>query len=283
MKKIVALVLSLVMVLGLATTAFADTTSTTLKGTDGYEIYQNTAVVTAPSVSKVDITKTVTGNVTVTTGEKTEVTYTATTYAAKDIYGTPVSFAEVDASAADYKLVKDGAVVAFLKLGVAPTTKKVATAVVEAKDAADQVCGDYKADYVVVDGKNYAATGADWAIYNGKFVNYDSNTVVGTVAHTYVDAAYSTVDKSVTSVKCSACKATWTVLTAKQVAGMAPAAYTTATTASGTFFIPTGAVATTPAGDKVESAETFDAGIAMYVGMSVMAAAGSAVVLKKKD
>ena len=36
-------------------------------------------------------------------------------------------------------------------------------------------------------------------------------------------------------------------------------------------------------GEKVESAETFDAGIAMYVGMSVMAAAGSAVVLKKKD
>ena len=41
--------------------------------------------------------------------------------------------------------------------------------------------------------------------------------------------------------------------------------------------------APTPAGDKVESAETFDAGIAMYVGMSIMAAAGSAVVLKKKD
>ena len=36
-------------------------------------------------------------------------------------------------------------------------------------------------------------------------------------------------------------------------------------------------------GDKVESPKTFDAGIAMYVGMSVMAAAGSAVVLKKKD
>jgi len=37
------------------------------------------------------------------------------------------------------------------------------------------------------------------------------------------------------------------------------------------------------ASEKVESAQTFDAGIAMYVGMSVMAAAGSAVVLKKKD
>ena len=35
--------------------------------------------------------------------------------------------------------------------------------------------------------------------------------------------------------------------------------------------------------DKVTSAATFDAGIAMYVGMSVMAAAGSVVVLKKRE
>ena len=42
--------------------------------------------------------------------------------------------------------------------------------------------------------------------------------------------------------------------------------------------------AVTPSTDKVQSADTFDAGIAMYVGMSVMAAAGSAVVIgKKKD
>ena len=34
--------------------------------------------------------------------------------------------------------------------------------------------------------------------------------------------------------------------------------------------------------DKVTSADTFDAGIAMYVGMSVMAATG-AVVLKKRE
>ena len=42
-------------------------------------------------------------------------------------------------------------------------------------------------------------------------------------------------------------------------------------------------VPSVPSTDKVQSADTFDAGIAMYVGMSVMAAAGSAVVLKKKD
>ena len=45
-----------------------------------------------------------------------------------------------------------------------------------------------------------------------------------------------------------------------------------------------GGSSTSTSTDKVQSAATFDAGIAMYVGMSVMAAAGSAVVIgKKKD
>ena len=44
-----------------------------------------------------------------------------------------------------------------------------------------------------------------------------------------------------------------------------------------------GGAVVTPSTDKVTSAETFDAGIAMYVGMSVMAAAGSAVVVKKRE
>ena len=54
---------------------------------------------------------------------------------------------------------------------------------------------------------------------------------------------------------------------------------------TGTWVVVPGATGTvvTPSTDKVTSAETFDAGIAMYVGMSVMAAAGSVVVLKKKD
>ena len=52
-------------------------------------------------------------------------------------------------------------------------------------------------------------------------------------------------------------------------------------TSAGGSYVPV--VPSTPSTDKVTSAETFDAGIAMYVGMSVMAAAGSAVVLKKKD
>ena len=54
--------------------------------------------------------------------------------------------------------------------------------------------------------------------------------------------------------------------------------YNVVITSAGTY------VPSVPSTDKVTSAETFDAGIAMYVGMSVMAAAGSAVVIgKKKD
>ena len=53
-------------------------------------------------------------------------------------------------------------------------------------------------------------------------------------------------------------------------------------TLSGVWYWPT--ATTTPSTDKtVNSADTFDAGIAMYVGMSVMAAAGSVVVLKKRE
>ena len=50
----------------------------------------------------------------------------------------------------------------------------------------------------------------------------------------------------------------------------------------GNWYWPTEAAAPVVT-DKVTSAETFDAGIAMYVGMSVMAAAGSVVVLKKRE
>ena len=93
-------------------------------------------------------------------------------------------------------------------------------------------------------------------------------------------AVYTRDAKSeITSIKCSACglaaveAANYAVLPVNPVMvneQVAPLWYWPA-------------VATTPSTDKVTSAETFDAGIAMYVGMSVMAAAGSAVVLKKKD
>lgn len=254
--------------------------TTTLKDADKYDIYA-VAGTTSVKAAKADITKKVTSNVSVTADGKTTTTYTATTYSD----GTNV-YVEVDASIATYKLMQGNTIVAYMvnlaDVGYVPTTTKVATAFVEAKKAADQVCGDNTVDGYVIDGKTYVAGGANWAVLNGKFVSY-TDTVVAKVPHTYADATYSAKDKSVTSVKCTACKVTWNVLTAKQVAVMAPASYTTATTASGTYFIPAAVVSAGATDTKVESAQTFDAGIAMYVGMSIMAAAGSAVVLKKKD
>ena len=94
-------------------------------------------------------------------------------------------------------------------------------------------------------------------------------------------AVYTRDAKSeITSIKCSACglaaveAANYAVLPVNPVMvneQVAPLWYWPA-------------VATTPSTDKtINSADTFDAGIAMYVGMSVMAAAGSAVVLKKRE
>ena len=48
------------------------------------------------------------------------------------------------------------------------------------------------------------------------------------------------------------------------------------------YYFPAKAVSGTTSGSKVDSAKTFDAGIALYVGMSISAVAGSAVVIGKK-
>ena len=277
MKKIVALVLSLVMVLGLATTAFADVTTTTLKGTDGYEIYAVNA--TTPLTTKTNITKTVTGNAIAADGT---VTYTATLYNDGNY-----SFVEVDSSCANYKLVQGNAVVAYLYNTTAVSTTVVADKAVAKFAGATQACGEYAKDVVVIKGVAYDAAGTDFAVLNGKFVTYNKNAVVTAKDHTYKSVAFDSATAKVTALQCADCKANFTVLDDSAVKTMVPTAYkqvTTADTTPVTVYIALAAVqAPATNGDKVESAETFDAGIAMYVGMSVMAAAGSAVVLKKKD
>ena len=105
-------------------------------------------------------------------------------------------------------------------------------------------------------------------------------------AHTWV--ASGMTKGVVTSAVCAKCGAPAAVYTSisKIPAGSAYVTLTTALGANGEIYVvPAGAavVPTTPSTDKVTSADTFDAGIAMYVGMSVMAAAGSAVVLKKRE
>jgi len=154
--------------------------------------------------------------------------------------------------------------------------------------------------YVVANGKYYATDstvvpGAEQyaLLSNGKMVVYYGEATAK--AHNWAQATVeSWSDKTyatATSVKCPDCKSVIKVYTVPGVFDGKTYLQIPTGVAAGYYYVK-GAVTTvvpgtvvTPSTDKtVTSAETFDAGIAMYVGMSVMAAAGSAVVIgKKKD
>ncbi len=132
---------------------------------------------------------------------------------------------------------------------------------------------------------------------DGVAVAAKATNLVKTLAHTYAfDTKTVGTKTEVTKVYCTVCKDSFSFV----VGDLADAVKTFGAgnyadtglndangddifvrTASGLVYVPVTPGTST---DKVESAATFDAGIAMYVGMSVMAAAGSAVVIgKKKD
>jgi len=280
MKKIVALVLSLVMVLGLATTAFGaaptlklwaatdDETapwaeigewSTTLdKIVYGDEVgenslpYYNTSkgqfVDCAPAVATHKFTYGATTTYVMAVADLDDLAYMAPAVALKvtyeDVCGM-VKVAKADVAKTFYASYN-------------PVTGDLAAVFV----------ADKKADTnVLVDGKLVAAT---------------AYTTYTEVDHSWV--GYDVVDNAYTTVKCEYCEKVATLYANKTAAGK-NAEYVDGLgwiTEAAAGYTAAGAVVA-PSTDKVESAETFDAGIAMYVGMSVMAAAGSAVVLKKKD
>ncbi len=157
--------------------------------------------------------------------------------------------------------------------------------------------------YVVADGKYYATDSSVVAgaekyalLSNGKMVVYYGEATAK--PHNWAQATKQSFDTKtgvITSVKCPDCKGVVAVYknagvfdgkVYKQITvGVAKNYYYVAGTAANTITGTIVGVPSTPSTDKtVTSADTFDAGIAMYVGMSVMAAAGSAVVIgKKKD
>ena len=132
-------------------------------------------------------------------------------------------------------------------------------------------------DYYFVATKN----GSIQLLVNGKIVDVELHTVQALTAHKWF--GYDVVNNAYTTIKCENCEKVAKLYANKTAAGKNAVyvdnfGWITAADA----VLPGTVVA--PSTDKVESAETFDAGIAMYVGMSVMAAAGSAVVIgKKKD
>ena len=114
----------------------------------------------------------------------------------------------------------------------------------------------------------------------GEVVTLSAEDWVFPTAHTWAPSAWNEATGAITEYTCTNCKTVGTVINASI---NAPAGAKVDKLVDGTLIAYTMGAKAPAAGDKVESAQTFDAGIAMYVGMSVMAAAGSAVVLKKKD
>ena len=284
MKKIIATVLAMVMALALCTTAFAATKTEEVEKT-GYTLMNMNNTEVTMTADK--FTKTVTDAQVVTSGSKTTTTYFADVYTIDGL-----TYYACDAAIAEYKLVK-GSTVVYLEKSVdlSKGTDKVASAFVAAKDAADQKCGDVTADAYTIDGKNYVAGGSNFAVLNGKFVTYGAESA--TVEHDFTKAlkktsGYFTTDTKgvVNTVKCETCGKSFNVV--KTVDKTYTGSVKTVTFEGETtaMYVLTGTATATPSGSTSTttkpSPKTFDAGIAMYVGMALTSVAGSAVVIGKK-
>ena len=304
MKKIVALVLSLVMVLGLATTAFgaaneydmyaADSTMNAMLAL-GTPKYTSQLFDEVPANTNLDGS----GNVAYLVNKDANNLSGAAAYWVKTTTPTTESFAVTYEGKTDVLFYVDKTTVQdkgiFYYAGSATAFDKFSTfnkcGYATVTPGADDVyfqTAAYAAQGKAV--KAAATTGTVQAnnyLLDGEVVTV--GTTVDVVDHKFVanNYTYDTVKKVnvPTSALCTNCLETSSVIykDGKVPAGTKYYELWDGNNTTDYSVVVAAAAPSTPAGDKVESAETFDAGIAMYVGMSVMAAAGSAVVLKKKD
>ena len=335
MKKIVALVLSLVMVLGLATTAFGAITvpQWITNNPGGFDVYDGNNVKLNAAAVKVEfhpavaptaanawqgniayytldsVVYDIAENATYAVGqsfvmvpsyEKTAIAVKAynalipqgQTYqsAASQSVPTATYFLKpvscvlynFDASKFDGfgTMCGDIAAPAF----VATATEKQVVARWTQTFAANDPINVFKGktiDQILLLGAGDESQAAEYRnfLVDGVIYTDVARKAVSYVPHAWVASEYDAKTGAVTKYTCATCKVVGTVVTSPFLAP-ADAEIEQLNNLTYVYFY---TAAKAPAGDKVESAQTFDAGIAMYVGMSVMAAAGSAVVLKKKD
>ena len=308
MKKIVATVLAMVMALALCTTAFA-----------APSVYAGAAVGTTTYTPDDGVVMTLekfaTGTESAKVFDTYKLWYTTTKTGAKvQVAGTGEYFLATSASY-DLVFVNGNTVTYLLNKTTAGTWDDTAkfVNVAKADSAAKAACGAYyslTAATTVIEYKDNAYDGVKSTDTNTKVLNIDgkaalinaATTAAGVVykSHTYsVDTATVAGKVTVTKVTCDDCKASFefvlgsvTDATVKFGAGN----FETVKNANGgdytvtngttveTLFVKTGSGSpNTPNNNgTTTSPKTFDAGIAMYVGMALTSVAGSAVVIGKK-
>ena len=275
MKKIIATVLAMVMALALCTTAFAATPTTGyLKGTEK-----------DAGVSKVTLEYTPNTDPVTKDGKTTAGVYAH--YTVKYENGTEVGKFIVVSSLAEATAVLYNEVDAknvVLYLAKIPTANYVAGKVYN--DFAD-MCGKYDkpANYDATKtyytyeyaGNTYLAvadstTGDGVLVVDGKVVVVTTLTAATKVAHVAVPTLK---DGKTVGYTCSKCK-----LAAVEAPNYASIPADGTALGIGNWYWP--ATASTNTNTNKPSPKTFDAGIAMYVGMALTSVAGSALVIGKK-
>ena len=281
MKKIIATVLAMVMALALCTTAFA--------APDKYDLYLadsnnisggklTTSAAVATNLKDVSMPVTAAANYTNGTGNLEYLTI-GTDYYVKTTTPTVKDYAVTVHGKTDILFY-------VTKVDNKPEYAAVAKAFTDFGYKCGQVVNtDNSKYYEITTGEHTGKVfkeGSGWTVLvDGKLVNLDG-TDVKVKEHNWSVSASKVENGKVipTEAVCGICGSKSTAI---YETGKAPAGSKVETLngVTGYVVVPNGASTTTPAGNTT-SPKTFDAGIAMYVGMALTSVAGSAVVIGKK-
>ena len=290
MKKIIATVLAMVMALALCTVAFA---------AEKYELVD----VSTPN-NKNEVTTVAVTNASTTTTDGV-VSGSVAMYTLTGTGLTETKFVEASAENATHILYKDGAIYKYL---VVTSNDGKYNYVGEVYNTFGTKCGDMKKTdsakektfFTAKDGSkttNYYVETTETSdvvyllvkneVVKVKLAKKDIDYTV--VAHDFTKASGATytfaADGTLATAKCATCGAVYTYTKYYTVAAAAKDSVAIAAnalyTGSPVGYLYTGSTPN-PSTDKNTSPKTFDAGIAMYVGMALTSVAGSAVVIGKK-
>ena len=292
MKKIIATVLAMVMALALCTTAFAAPTALTTKAKAFRDTSAQDAVKNLTTEQEITVTYTPATTPTLVDGKQTTICnvayYTvASTYTGFETYAVNKYVAVGSLAEADLVLYADADAKGVM-LYLAKNPAEYAATGTKYTNFGDK-CGQY--NITPVAGETYYTTNN--SALPGLFITDDEGTgslmvdgkviKVTQVVANLNDArvkhiAIPTTDTNgkVTGYTCSKCGVK--AVKAANVASIPDDVFVI----EGNWYFPSTTASTDTKTDGTTSPKTFDAGIAMYVGMALTSVAGSAVVIGKK-